>query len=297
MRMQAQCLRTRAKPSLFYRPWKLTRDQEDDLDAQYDEMESKISRELASFRRRYDDAIEKYGTPVRRARASSTNSRRTDSSTSRSRGRGRNKSRDHSSSRNSNYVSHSRSRETDDIAMRDHTPSTERSDVRITTQHKEDVPAMGQRREDEAGPIGSENKAEAKSGPVGQSDSEQGNLTESGISSSGDPTGDGHHTTNPDNMQEDITTEGSAAETTPIELESKSKGGVVLDATAAVGKDETMPEQAATATSENQQGIEGEASAERSALAKMEQTTSVDSGRHDESGDVVLEADEDVLIY
>ncbi|KKF93047.1 hypothetical protein CFO_g4607 [Ceratocystis platani] len=260
MRMQAQCLRTRAKPHLFYRPWKLTHDQEDDLDAQYDEVESKISRELASFRRRYDDAVE-------------------------------------NSSRDSNCVSHSRSRETDDIAMRDHTPSTERSDVRITTQHKEDVPAIGQSREDEAEPIDSENKAGSKSGPVGQSDPEQGNLTESGIGSSGDPTGDGHHTTNPDNMQEDIATQGSAAETTPIELESKAKGGVVPDATATVGKGETVPEQAATATSENQQGIEGEAPAERSALAKTEQTTSVDGGRHDESGDVVLEADEDVLIY
>ncbi|KAL2891584.1 hypothetical protein HOO65_010942 [Ceratocystis lukuohia] len=297
MRMQAQCLRTRAKPHLFYRPWKLTHDQEDDLDAQCDEVESKISRELASFRRRYDDAVEMYGTPVRRARASSANSRRTESSTSRSRSRGRNRSHDHSSSRDSNYVSHSRSRETDDIAMRDHTPSTERSDVRITTQHKEDVPAIGQSREDEAEPIDSENKAGSKSGPVGQSDPEQGNLTESGIGSSGDPTGDGHHTTNPDNMQEDIATQGSAAETTPIELESKAKGGVVPDATATVGKGETVPEQAATATSENQQGIEGEAPAERSALAKTEQTTSVDGGRHDESGDVVLEADEDVLIY
>ncbi|KAK7206684.1 hypothetical protein BZA70DRAFT_111124 [Myxozyma melibiosi] len=56
LRKDAKFLRTKAKPSILYKPYIFTDDEEDTLDRQFDEAEDEVDRLWDQFRRKYPDA-------------------------------------------------------------------------------------------------------------------------------------------------------------------------------------------------------------------------------------------------
>ncbi|OHE90842.1 hypothetical protein CORC01_13864 [Colletotrichum orchidophilum] len=61
MLAKAQSLQTKAGPSIYYRPWKLTKEQEDEIDDQIQDAKDSIARELEAFRDRKEEHERRYG--------------------------------------------------------------------------------------------------------------------------------------------------------------------------------------------------------------------------------------------
>ncbi|KAG7051035.1 peroxin 26 [Colletotrichum scovillei] len=61
MLAKAQSLRTKAGPSIYYRPWKLTKEQEDEIDDQVQDAKNTIARELEAFKDRKEEHERRHG--------------------------------------------------------------------------------------------------------------------------------------------------------------------------------------------------------------------------------------------
>ncbi|EXF78011.1 peroxin 26 [Colletotrichum fioriniae PJ7] len=61
MLAKAQSLRTKAGPSIYYRPWKLTKEQEDEIDDQVQDAKNAIARELEAFKDRKEEHERRHG--------------------------------------------------------------------------------------------------------------------------------------------------------------------------------------------------------------------------------------------
>ncbi|KXH59114.1 hypothetical protein CSAL01_05481 [Colletotrichum salicis] len=61
MLAKAQSLRTKAGPSIYYRPWKLTKEQEDEIDDQVQDAKDTIARELEAFKYRKEEHERRHG--------------------------------------------------------------------------------------------------------------------------------------------------------------------------------------------------------------------------------------------
>ncbi|KAK1462230.1 peroxin 26 [Colletotrichum melonis] len=61
MLAKAQSLRTKAGPSIYYRPWKLTKEQEDEVDDQVQDAKNTIARELEAFKDRKEEHERRHG--------------------------------------------------------------------------------------------------------------------------------------------------------------------------------------------------------------------------------------------
>ncbi|KXH34521.1 peroxin 26 [Colletotrichum simmondsii] len=61
MLAKAQSLRTKAGPSIYYRPWKLTKEQEDEIDDQVQDAKNNIARELEAFKDRKEEHERRHG--------------------------------------------------------------------------------------------------------------------------------------------------------------------------------------------------------------------------------------------
>ncbi|EFQ27067.1 uncharacterized protein GLRG_02238 [Colletotrichum graminicola M1.001] len=57
----AHSLRTKAWPPIYYRPWKFTKEQEDEIDAQIRDAKATVARETEAFRERKDEHERRYG--------------------------------------------------------------------------------------------------------------------------------------------------------------------------------------------------------------------------------------------
>ncbi|KZL80366.1 nuclear protein, partial [Colletotrichum incanum] len=61
MLAMAHSLRTKAGPPVYYRPWKLTKEQEDEIDDQIQDAKAVIARETEAFRDRKEEHERRYG--------------------------------------------------------------------------------------------------------------------------------------------------------------------------------------------------------------------------------------------
>ncbi|KXH55846.1 hypothetical protein CNYM01_09561 [Colletotrichum nymphaeae SA-01] len=61
MLAKAQSLRTKAGPPIYYRPWKLTKEQEDEIDDQVQDAKNTIARELEAFKDRKEEHERRHG--------------------------------------------------------------------------------------------------------------------------------------------------------------------------------------------------------------------------------------------
>ncbi|KAF9872620.1 hypothetical protein CkaCkLH20_09799 [Colletotrichum karsti] len=61
MLAMAHSLKTKAQPAIFYRPWKLTREQEDTIGDQLQGVKATIARELDAFEERREEHEKRYG--------------------------------------------------------------------------------------------------------------------------------------------------------------------------------------------------------------------------------------------
>ncbi|KAK2045646.1 hypothetical protein LZ31DRAFT_553144 [Colletotrichum somersetense] len=57
----AHSLRTKALPPIYYRPWKFTKEQEDEIHAQIRDAKTTVARETEAFRERKDEHERRYG--------------------------------------------------------------------------------------------------------------------------------------------------------------------------------------------------------------------------------------------
>ncbi|KAK2003682.1 hypothetical protein LX36DRAFT_706941 [Colletotrichum falcatum] len=57
----AHSLRTKAWPPVYYRPWKFTKEQEDEIDAQIQDAKATVARETEAFRERKEEHERRYG--------------------------------------------------------------------------------------------------------------------------------------------------------------------------------------------------------------------------------------------
>ncbi|KAF4839048.1 Pinin-like protein 1 [Colletotrichum tropicale] len=61
MLAMAHSLRTKTQPQIFFRPWKLTREQEDEIDDQIQDAKATIAREVEVFNERREEHERRYG--------------------------------------------------------------------------------------------------------------------------------------------------------------------------------------------------------------------------------------------
>ncbi|CAI0653132.1 unnamed protein product, partial [Colletotrichum noveboracense] len=61
MLAMAHALRTKTQPQIFFRPWKLTREQEDEIDDQIQDAKATIAREVEVFNERREEHERRYG--------------------------------------------------------------------------------------------------------------------------------------------------------------------------------------------------------------------------------------------
>ncbi|KAK1971575.1 hypothetical protein LZ32DRAFT_605088 [Colletotrichum eremochloae] len=57
----AHSLRTKAWPPIYYRPWKFTKEQEDEIDAQVQDAKATVAREIEAFKERKEEHERRYG--------------------------------------------------------------------------------------------------------------------------------------------------------------------------------------------------------------------------------------------